>query len=320
MRSVGTVGGVALAAAFVLLGAPARADDASRARADAVFREGRAAAEAKDFATACARFAESQRLDASSGTLLNLGDCSEHLGKWVAARDYFREAILRLDPSDPREAIAKQRLRALEVRAPRLTVSLAEGTPPGDVACDGRAFAKAALGEAAVVDPGVHTCTFVAPGFTEMRKSVTLREGGAERIVLGVGPAKPAAPPARAPSPDAARPPSDGGGRTAGLAIAGVGFAGLALAGVSGLVIVNEKSRADRGCHDKAGCDADALSAISANKTWLPINTVAWIVGAVGVGAGAYLILSHKDRPNVAAFGARPLPGGAAATATVSFQ
>ena len=322
MRVVGIVG---FALAVAVSSSPARADEASRARADALFREGRAAAQAGDHATACAKFAESQRVEASTGTVFNLGDCSEHLGKWVAARAYFRDAIVQLDPGDRRAAPAKERLRALEGRMPRLTVSIDGGAGGGTVRCDGAVLAQGEVGQPRLVDPGEHRCVFSTPGHADAARTVTVREGGAEQIAIGAGPLVEAAPRVDAPARRAPPPPS--GPPTLGLVAGGIGLAGLAVATVSGLVLLNEKSRADAGCHDKIDCNDDARRAIDANKTWVTVNTAAWIVGAAGIGVGAYAFLTRPSaakasgsvpaRRPVAILAAAPLPGGAGASATV---
>ncbi|NOU28880.1 MAG: hypothetical protein HOO96_13330, partial [Polyangiaceae bacterium] len=64
------------ALALVLIAAPAFRDDA-----ETLFREGRKALEAGDYAVACAKFAESQRIEPAPGTLLNLAGCEERSGK-----------------------------------------------------------------------------------------------------------------------------------------------------------------------------------------------------------------------------------------------
>src|SRR5690242_9683425 len=71
----------------------ARADPArDREVADALFWEGRAAADAGDFATACEKFAQSLRLDAAAGTLFNLAHCEERVGRFASALGHYREA------------------------------------------------------------------------------------------------------------------------------------------------------------------------------------------------------------------------------------
>jgi hypothetical protein len=307
-----------VAASFVA--APARAEPTNREKADALFREGRAASQTGDWATACAKFAGSQSLDASVGTLLNLGDCSEHLGKWVVARAYFRDAIIKLDPSDPRVGQARERLKVLEGHLPKLTVTLAASAPAGTIVrCDGRALESAELGAPVPTDPGDHTCVAVAPGRAEVPQKVTVQDGAAAALEVVPGDPLPSGTPRETPPAVV----MTGGGpskRTIGWIVGGVGVAGLAVAGVSGLVLLGEKSTADSGCTNKTACNADALAAISANKTWLPVNTVAWIVGAVGVGVGAYLILTSKDGAPTARVGAMLLPGGGGASAQVVFE
>jgi len=298
----------------------ARAEPTNKEKADALFREGRAASQTGDWATACAKFADSQALDPSVGTQLNLGDCSEHLGKWVVARAYFRDAIIKLDPNDPRVLNARERLKVLEGHLPKLTVTLAASAPAGTVVrCDGRTLADGEVGAPVPTDPGEHTCVAVAAGRAEVPQKVTVVEGAAAS--LEVVPGDPLPPGTRH---DDAPPPIVTTGapsrRTIGWIVGGVGVAGLAVAGISGLVLLGEKSAVDSGCTGKTNCNADALAAVAANKTWLPVNTVAWIVGAVGVGVGAYLVFTSKDGAPAARVGATLLPGGAGAGAQVTFQ
>ena len=66
--------------------------DASVA-AEALFSAGRADVERGDYASACPKFADSQRLDPAPGTLINLADCEEHVGQLARAWQHWREAI-----------------------------------------------------------------------------------------------------------------------------------------------------------------------------------------------------------------------------------
>src|SRR5580692_11189003 len=93
---------IALAVAGAVSGSEARAESIDPAVADALFRKGREAAEKGDWATACPKFAESQRLDPAPGTLLNLADCEEHLGQLASAYEHFKTAVETMAPSDDR--------------------------------------------------------------------------------------------------------------------------------------------------------------------------------------------------------------------------
>src|SRR5512136_2811036 len=72
------------------------------AAAEVLFREGRKLVAANDFAAACPKFAESQRLDPAVGTLLNWAACEEHVGKLASAWQRWKEALDALPPGDDR--------------------------------------------------------------------------------------------------------------------------------------------------------------------------------------------------------------------------
>src|SRR5262249_26584812 len=89
---------------LVLVHAPgvARASGNDPAAAEALFREGRAAAQKGDWETACPKLRESQRLDPAAGTLLNLADCEEHRGKVATAWQLYRQVVESLPETDER--------------------------------------------------------------------------------------------------------------------------------------------------------------------------------------------------------------------------
>ena len=82
------------------------------AAAEALFREGRALIKHGKLAAGCDKLEASEKLESSVGTLLNLGDCRERLGKPATAWAAFRKA----------EAIQHRKVR-LERRGRRRVAS-----------------------------------------------------------------------------------------------------------------------------------------------------------------------------------------------------
>ncbi len=125
--------------------------------AETLFRAGREEMKQGAYAEACPKFAESQRLDPSPGTLLNLAVCEEGLGLVATAWARFRGLLDTLDAADPRARIAREHARALEPTLPRLRIRFEPAAPPGAVIrLDGGVLGGAAEGVFMPIDPGEH--------------------------------------------------------------------------------------------------------------------------------------------------------------------
>lgn len=101
--------------ATMFLCSEAAADEGGAASsAESLFREGRDAVKRGDYAVACPKFQESQRLDPAIGTLLNLALCEERWGRISEARLHFREVLASSDLDEQRRAIALEHAAALD--------------------------------------------------------------------------------------------------------------------------------------------------------------------------------------------------------------
>jgi hypothetical protein len=135
------------------------------AAAQWLFRDGRALMKKGDFPAACAKLEESQRLDPAVGTLMNLAECEERIGRRASAWQRWGAALEQLPRDDRRRALATRRIAALEKTVARLTIVVAPGAPPGlQIRRDGVLVGAGSLGSPLPIDPGRHVITVVAPG------------------------------------------------------------------------------------------------------------------------------------------------------------
>jgi len=280
---------------LLIVPVPAAAQNQDAAAAEVLFRNGRAAADAGDYAAACAMFHESERLDPALGTLLNIADCEERLGHLATAWTAYEEVAQRLPAEDPRHTIAATRCAALARRLPRLRIHLQAGAPAGtQVRRDGVALGTPSLDTFLPVDPGKHAVEITAPGRQPRTFDLSLREGETKTLAVQPGEATVAtAHPAMSEKPRS-------GARTAGYVVMGVGAAAAVAGVVTGILVLDRKGTVDDNCDADRHCNQTGLDAADSGKTLGLVTTVALATGAVGLGTGAVLVLSagHESRPN----------------------
>ncbi|MBI5536762.1 MAG: hypothetical protein HY898_28840 [Deltaproteobacteria bacterium] len=197
------------ALALLIVASPAafaQTTQADKAAARALFDEGRKLASSGKHADACPKFEESQRLDPGVGTMFNLADCYEAMGKTASAWSMFLEAAARLKsegaPAEKEQA-ARQRAAALEPRLSRLKIVVPDGAvvPGLLVSRDGSETKKGSWGTAIPVDPGQHVIEASAPGKKPWRQAIDVAKDGANASVTipvleegkGTAPVAPAA-------------------------------------------------------------------------------------------------------------------------------
>lgn len=331
-RSVGAV--VSLAAFVSLVGVAAAQPSAPTDTADSMFREGKKAMEAGDYARACPLFEESQRLDPAGGTLMNLGLCLEKAGKVASAERAYQSAATRAraDGRADRLGEAHAHLAALGPRVPTVVLVPSRAGRPSRVAIDGQKVDD--LDEPVRLDPGPHTARIERDGALPATRSFDLREGEHKKLSLDdePSPALPAPAPAP-PPPSTAAPPAPEGftpkayvltTRPGAAAVApdessahprasfspaswaslGVSLAGFGVAGITGLMAVSARSTYTSTCIDaRAYCtDAEALAAGERARDLAWVSTI-----AVGVGFGALWTALLLPR----SFPVAPSPAGA---------
>jgi hypothetical protein len=280
--------------------------------AQRLFIEGRDAIERGDYAAGCPKFEESLKLVTRASTLLNLAQCDERDGRLVRAFERWKQGAALLDPIDERVPIAKERALALEKRIPQLTIRMAESAPPGtEVKLDGALVGPDDFGAARPLDPGRHVVTLNAPKQPAQELTVELAEGSQKEVFLQPG----------SPIREVVVQKVGGSGttRTLGLVIGGLGVAGAVVAGITGGLIISRDGDIQDACPNQR-CTKEGEDLIDGSQTLLIVNGIAWGVGLVGLGVGAWLVLSSGDdgAPKTTV-GTAVLRGGAGLTLRRSF-
>lgn len=318
-----------LARTGTLLAQPTAAE---KALAEAVFQDGKKAMEDGRIPEACLKFAESQRLDASLGTLLNLAVCHEKEGRTASAWAEFKEAAAMASAAgkQDRADFAGKRVTELEAKLSFVVLEVPQAMTGIALTLNGKELNAAAMPSSGVpVDPGEVTFAATAPGKKPWSERVVI-EAGPSRKQLTVPvleddpPPKPKEEPRKPPppAPPPAKPPEPTGSplRTIGFVTAGVGIAGVGAGAVFGLMTFSKASDVEEAC--RGGCDLAATEKNEDAKTTAMISNIAFGAGLACLGAGVTMILvsgSPKKAgtgsqvwvsPEVGANGARLTWGG----------
>lgn len=246
---------------------------------------------------------------------MNLASCHEREGRTATAWAEFTEALglARRDRRTERIALAEARINALEPKLCRLEVivSSAVDMPGLEVKRDGTAIGRAAWGLPMPVDPGEHVVEVVAPGKKPWRSSLVVKNE-AETWSLTVPPLAdaPAAP--QSPKPSAAAPiapqsgglakepevPAGGPSLAAAWTAGVIGVVGIGVGSYFGLRAMSKQKDSDRLCpYDQCQPGSNGLLYDKQSKQAADLSTVAFTVGALGLGVSTWLFLAHKSSP-----------------------
>jgi hypothetical protein len=278
--------------------APLWAQDAQSQAAEALFRQAKSLMGQGQYAEACEKFSASQSLEPGLGTLLYLGDCYEHAGRFASALSTFAEARQFAESRNDAERahLASVRSAALEPRVPRLELRVgSEPLPEGlQITLNGSPVERSDLNRPLPRDAGSYELHFSAPGYQTFTSRIELHNGESRpalvkvpRLVSFSG----------ADESDEPREASSGRGSTQRVMAWVVGATGLALGIGAGVFSV---LAAGRNSDSKANCDPDrpnrcgpgGVNARQDAKDLASAATVAGIASAVGVAGGVVLYVS----------------------------
>jgi hypothetical protein len=305
-----TVLGALFLSTFFALAQPAQSAPAQPAQpttstdrvvAEALFREGRELMEANKVSEACAKFAESYRIDRALGTLINLALCHEKEGKTASAWAEFNEAAADAAAEhDDREAFARKHIAALASELPRLSLTIAPATvalSTLEIKLDGHAVGKAAWSSSLPIDPGDHDLQASADGKRPYLTKFSVKKGAGTTSVavpvLDDAPKQPVN--LTPPPPEQPAPPSTQ--RTIGYIATGVGVVGILGGAAFGLTAISAKSDRDARCDANNLCDQEGLDKDKDARSAATISTIGFIAGGVLTAGGLFLVFTAPKAP-----------------------
>lgn len=280
--------------------------------AQSLFEDGRRLMAAGDFESACPKLAESQTLDPSGGTLLNLAVCHEKQGRLATAWSDYKEAlsIARRDNRTDRFEVAREHLATLEPQLPSLTIRVARAKPEQQVLLDGAAVRAAAWGTPIAVDPGPHRLESSAAGHAAWSGPLEMAVAEHKVVVIpelsldtGLGSTEP-------PAADAGQTPAPaeaGRGNGLGWVVLATGVAALGVGTYFGVSALSTQSDVEKECPTSKTCSpkGEDLGRDAQTAAWA--SNIGIGVGIVGIVVGGYLLLTApaSAKPGTA----RAVPG-----------
>lgn len=303
------LGGLALC---LLLASPALADPgaADIESGKAAYREGRTLREHGDLAGALARFKAAYALVPTPITALEVGKTQIALGHLVEAREVLT-SIDRL-PKKPDESTkaadarteAAQLATELTPKLASLTVSAAPGeTEAPSVNIDGADIPKDAAHSPRVVDPGHHVIKVHGKG-ASAQLEIDVKEGEQRAVDVPLIADAPVSAPAPVIAPTSVTADVAPAEQSKGKLVLsplvwggfGVGAVGVVVGGITGAIALGEASTVKSECPN-GQCPPAAHGDLNLTNAMSTTSTIAFVVGALGVGVGVVGLFMSKREP-----------------------
>lgn len=315
----------AVAVAIALGGGVARAEevDADRkAKAIALFDEGKKEMAAGNYVKACKAFEASARLMPDSGTRGSLARCYTQLGRIASAWTLWRE-LADTAPTPALRSDAAAQAKKLEPRLARYAIKAAAPAAGLAVTVDGKPV-DLSIDVPVPIDPGTYPVEAAAPGRVAWKGELTAAEGKtAELAVPELAVAQQGGPPPPPPEKPKPVPGTPGRGRRiAGLSLTGLGIGGLVVGGVFGVMARTLNQEATDLCGgDIDRCDPartnEAQAKVDDARAAANLSTLAFAAGGAVAATGLILYLT-APKAERRAVSIAPMVGGGAAGLTLT--
>jgi hypothetical protein len=299
-------GGALIMAAIVAVAASAHADGG--ARAEALFRAGREAMEAKDYARACRLFEASRALEPAAGTSLNLGECNEHLGKLASAWAAYADAADRMAASDSRRDYVLGKVSELEPQLARVRFVVRATGLRCRLLHAGAELDEGSWGVPLPADPGAQEAQLRCEGRRPREVSFEATSGQVRDVVLAPGDALARA----APDPVSDSEPAG----PSPLAIVGWTSAALSLVGLAagiatGVLAIDRRDEIERLCTPTTPpqCPEEGIARADEGERFATASNAAFIAAGALAGLGVTLLALGYGGESTARVTLSPHPG-----------
>ncbi len=302
----------------------------AKSAAAVLFEAGRKLQGEGNFAEACPKLEESQKMDPGMGTLFYLSDCYEKVGRtmsaWVGFREVAAQALIAGQAD--REKFARGRTATLEPQLMRLKIVVRPDAGQVSVTRDGAVMSPGVFGTAVPLDPGAHVITATASGKETWELKIILKDpgqtlpvevptlldkkpgtaavaplpGGDDKIPPGPQSTLVSGNAGVAPPPDAE--PKRAWQRPLGITMTAVGAVGLGLGTALGFLAKSTFDDSASHCDKKSLCDPTGIAQRSSAVGKGNVATGVFVAGAVVAAGGVVLWITaplHKAAGSAAA-------------------
>lgn len=296
------------------IGLPLPVTASDMATAEALFKQGRQLLQEGKTSQACDKFKESQRIDPSAGTMLNLANCHQALGKTATAWAEFLAAKRAALTAGRKEIVdlAAQRAEALKGSLSYLIVDLQAKVEGLEITRDGEILERASLGMKLPIDPGPHRIEAKAPGYESWTVEVPMADGQSKRIEIPLLKRKPQAVQLDPVQSEQNRTPledkpmalstKDSGLPVLAYAIGAVGIASIGTGVVFTALAIGKNDKAEELCSDHKNCTDDAIAEADNANTFANVANVTLAIGAVAVATGIVLLVLDLNEESDSSF------------------
>ncbi len=333
LRALALVLTVATTAPLVTTSQVAHAAD-DKAKARATFNEGVQLEAAGNYADALRKFQEVAQVAATPTVRFHIAFCQEKLGRLVEALGGYRMAAHEAEADGKSAKVAEtanEALAALEKRIPKLTIKRGRGAEMAKISVDGSELGASAADKPQHLDPGSHEVTATATGKEPFSQIVKLGEGDSKTVEVALKSKAAAAvedEPKKDDKPDEAKKGEVKiDQESSALPYIALGGGGAMLL-ASGYFYTRRNAARDEladQCINNV-CPESAKGTQDRGKSAATMSTITLGLGVVGVGVGAYLLLSGKPedakkeaRRRWVDVGVGPTKGGLAAAVSGRF-